>query len=214
MGYGTTRALADGSGYRNTLKGGVEIRISTKEIERRARRLRDQMPALRARAFKTQMKTILGQMKKAMRQGGGVYGVPKYADFEQFTKDLRAATGQSGRMGGKLADDHVFRYDALTPFSSARPKVRIGWIEGLTNSALKFQLGTGNSPDPFTVAHTRHYWHKVLATEDLPSSYLHKERQLIVPFERHVHENLQKWIDGYVRKTLAHQIAKEMRKAS
>jgi len=214
MGYGSTKALADGSGYRNTIKCGVEIRISTKEIERRARRLRDQMPAIRARAFKTQMKTILGQMKKAMRQGGGVYGVQKFADYEQFTKDLRSATGKNGRMGGRLADDHVFRYDALTPFSSARPKVRIGWLEQMTESALNFQIGKGNSTDPFTVANNRHYWHKVLATETLPSAYVHKERQLIVPFERHVHENLQKWIDGYVKKTLAHQIAKEMRKAS
>lgn len=213
MGFGSTRALADGSGYRNTIRGGVEIRISMKEIERRMRRMRDKLPKLRERAFKVQMGTILKQMQKAMASGGGVYGVPRFKEYESFTKDLRKAYGRdaNGPIGGNLANKHMFRYDALTPFSSTRPKVRIGWLKGCEDSAMKFQLGQGNTPDPFTDRQQRHQWHRVLATDELPDHYVHNQRQLIIPFERHVTENLQKWIDGYVRKTLANKIARETR---
>ena len=208
--------LSDGS-YLHTLKGsGVAIRISMPQIEKRMRRLSADLPKLRARSLKTIAGNILKTMRKTMRVRGGLNGVPAFQDFEDFTKELRAIEGRSSRpMGGVLAENKMVRYEALTPFSSPRPSIRIGWQDFLSDVAVKFQLGAGgqDAEARFTDKGWRAAYHRK-GIADVPRAYVHNPRPFMDEFDRgYVKPNLQKWVDGYVRRTLANQIAREMRKA-
>ena len=207
--------LSDGS-YLHTLKGsGVAIKITMPQIEKRMRRLSADLPKLRARSLNTIAGNILKTMRKTMRVRGGLNGVPAFKDFEGITNEIRQMRGIESRpMGGKLAEPKMLKWDALTPLASARPSIRIGWQPFLDDVAVKFQDAVGEAHDRFADSGYRRYLH-IRGIDSVPTAYVHNPRPFMADFdEGYVKPNLQKWVDGYVRRTLANQIAREMRKAS
>lgn len=209
-----TRHLKDGS-YMNTAKGSdVKIRILMPEIDKRMRRLSKELPKIREKAWRVQISKIYDHMWKCFQAGGGKDHVPAFKEYEQITRDMRAAEGrEDGPLGGKLWNKGVFRYTIKQSFLFNKASVKFGWIDGLSGAAVKFQLGSGNKSDPFANSNFRKYLH-IKGVSDVPSSYVHNPRDFISSFEDgYVKPNLKQWVDGYVRKTLATQIAREMRKA-
>lgn len=205
--------LSDGS-YLHTLKGsGVAIRITMPQIEKRMRRLAKQIPKIRERAWRTQINTIYNHLWKGFQAGGGKDGVPAFKETEPITKAMRQLEQNERPLGGKLWDQKVFRYKISQNWILPKASVKFGWIDGLASAAIKFQTGAGLHNDPFENPRFRRYLH-IKGIDDVPTSYIHNPRDYIATFDEvYVKPNLQKWVDGYVRRTLANQIAREMRKA-
>lgn len=196
------------SGVRMTRgRGGnaVALDITFAEIDRWARRMKVDEESLFSRSYGRAIKGLKDKFVQVMRAGGGVNGVPKFRDFEDFTKELRANRGRTAPMGGLLAD-------RSTIFISMRGKGRAigGWKDYLEKPARNFQDGVGGSQAEkwFTEPGLRREWHR-MGLKRIPSAYVHNPRPVIEPyFMDFIRANLESWARGAFYKDLARRMAK------
>lgn len=139
-----------------------------------------------------------------MLKGGGVCGVPKFKDFEEFTKELRMVNGISNRpIGGKLANK-----SSIVAYKRNGWQI-IGWHDNLMNAAKQFQdaLG-GDAESQLNDNSYRRYLH-IKGIQDIPRTYVHNERKVIPePFGQYVQDNLENWAKSIFYKQLARQMQK------
>ena len=171
-------------------KNAVALTLSFKEIEAWAKRMRKDTKELwrlsYGRACAGLKKKLVGVMKNA----GGVEGVPKFKDFEDFTKELRERGGRSSvPMGGLLAER-----GSIVAFKRNGAQV-IGWPDYMHDIATAFQEGRGG-PDAekwFTDPEWRKSWHRS-GLKEIPRAYVHNERMVIEPyFVDYVNKYLDHW---------------------
>jgi len=181
----------------------VAIEISFKELERWARRQRIDTAKLMQSSFGRACSALRGKLRKIMASAGGVEGVPKFKDFEDFTKELRSKTGRSSPMGGVLADK-----SRIVAYKRNGWQV-IGWPDSLAEWAVNFQDGIGSAAyDPFRNDADRHAWHR-LGIRDIPRAYVHNPRRVLPePFGSYVDRYLIQWAKGAFYKELARQMQK------
>lgn len=173
-------------------KSAVAISISFKEIDEWAKRMGKDTKEL----WRLSYGRACGGLKKkfiaVMAKGGGVEGVPKFKDFEEFTKTLRSMAGKSSPMGGILADR-----GSVVAFKRNGRQV-IGWPDYMENAATNFQEGKGG-PDAekyFTDRDWRQEWHRQ-GVREIPRAYVHNERMVIEPyFVAYVRKYLDEWARG------------------
>ena len=173
-------------------KAAVALTISFKEIEAWAKKMRKDEKELWRLAYGRACAGLKKKFVEVMRQSGGVNGVPKFKDFEDFTKALRSAGGRTAPMGGMLADKSV-----VVAFKRNGAQV-IGWPDYLADTACAFQEGRGGADAEkyFTDPEWRRVWH-VRGLKDIPRAYVHNERMVIEPhFVEYVRKNLDEWARG------------------
>ena len=183
----------------------VTLDVSFKELERWAKRVQVDERAMWRRAYGRACSALKGRFSKIVRNAGGVEGVPKFRDFEDFTRELRAKRGTSSRpMGGVLANKAN-----IVAFKRNGWQV-IGWPDNLAERAVNFQDGVGGQ-DQLNNAGWRRGIHK-LGIRDIPRDYAHNPRRVLPePFGSEVKKHLQEWAQGAYYKELAKLMQKEAR---
>lgn len=183
----------------------VVLDVSFKELERWAKRVRIDEASLWRRSYGRAISALKGRFSKVVRNAGGVEGVPKFRDFEDFTRELRAKRGMSSRpMGGKLADKAN-----IVSYKRNGWQV-IGWPDDLATWAVNFQDGIGGQSQLDSPAWRRGI-HR-LGIRDIPRSYAHNPRRVIPePFGSQVDKHLDEWARGAYYKELARLMQKEAR---
>ena len=181
----------------------VVLEVSFKELEAWAKRVEIDERAMWRKAYGRACSALKSRFSKIVRNAGGVEGVPKFHDFEEFTRELRTKRGTSSRpMGGVLANKAN-----IVAFKRNGWQI-IGWPDRLAEWAVKFQDGTGG-PE-FNDPRTRYAWHR-LGIREIPREYAHNPRRVIPePFGTHVDKYLDKWASGTFYKDLARQMARRV----
>ena len=184
----------------------VSLVISFKELEAWARRQKIDTKRLMQRSFGRACSGLKQKFARVTTEGGGVCGVPKFKDFEDFTKQLRELDGKTGRlMGGVLADKR-----RIVAFKRNGYQV-IGWPDSMSRLAVAFQDGKGveKKDEGFMFwPSTRYALHRK-GIRDIPRYYVHNPRRIIPePFGGFVQEHLEEWARGVFYKDLAKQMMK------
>lgn len=87
-------------------KNKVSVEVSFKELEQWARKMKVDTNSLMEKSFANACSGLKKKFISVIKNRGGVCGVPKFKDFEDFTKQLREVQGISSRpMGGILAEN-------------------------------------------------------------------------------------------------------------
>lgn len=175
----------------------VTLEVSFAELERWARRVRIDERAMWRKAYGRACSALKGRFSKIVRNAGGVEGVPKFRDFEEFTRELRAKRGTSSRpMGGVLANKAN-----IVAFQRNGWQI-IGWPDRLAEWAVNFQDGVGGQSQLDSPS-WRHSVHR-LGIRDIPRVYAHNPREVLPePFGAEVRKHLQEWAQGVYYKELA-----------
>ena len=179
-------------------RNAVEISISFREIDAWAKRMKADEPRLWRLAYGRACSGLKKKLVNVMQHGGGESGVPKFRDFEDFTKELRSVRGTTAKMGGVLADRaHIVA-------SKQNGAQIIGWPDSMEEIAEKFQEGRGggSSEKWFTDPSYRQTWHR-RGIANVPHEYVHNERMVLVPyFADYVRAHLDEWAKGAYYKGL------------
>lgn len=183
---------------------GVYLEVSFRALERWGQRNRVDANKLYIKSYGAAIRALRAKLQKVVTRGGGVDGVPKFKDFEEFTKELRAVRNNSAPMGGILAEKHV-----IVSYKRDGAQV-IGWPDRLAEWSVKFQDGIGgaSSEEMFTDRERRHQLHR-LGIRDIPREYVHNPRRVLPePFGAYVRQHLKEWAENTFFKSLARQMAK------
>lgn len=185
----------------------VALEISFKRLEAWAKKQKIDTPRLWHRSFGRACAGLKRQLLKVMKAGGGLEGVPKFRDFEDFTKQIREKRGISSRpMGGILTDK-----GSIVAFKRPNGDQVVGWPDGMEKLVNAFQEGLGGSVAEswFTDPDLRRSWHRD-GYRDIPPSYVHNSRMILRPyFEDHVKKHLDEWAEKNYFKELARQMKKQ-----
>ncbi len=126
--------------------------------------------------------TLRAKLRKVMRVGGGIEGVPKFDPRDPDTVELGELKNNfSNKLGGKLAVS-----SAIQMFNKTRGGFTIGFLSSLEPYARAFQSAetrvlAGGELKFFRVA-------------DVYSDFYHRPaRPVIAPFERGAKADLVKW---------------------
>ncbi len=202
MGYSVTDTAVMFSQGRGRAK--VSLALSFRDLERWAKRQKIDTAKLMKRSFGRACFALKRKFQKVISNAGGVEGVPKFKDFEAFTKELRAVEGRTTPMGGVLADA-----SRIVSFKKNGWQM-IGWPDELADWAVNFQDGVGgpSSERYFTDPDYRHLMHK-RGIREIPREYVHNPRRVIPePFGAYVEQHLETWARGTFYKELAKQMMK------
>lgn len=195
---------------------GVTIDVDLSQIQKCMRRCREKLPKIRAKSWAKATGTLHKQLQMAMSKGGDpARGVPKFKDWEDFTKSLRKFRGwkkKDHKMGGVLADRDRIVTHYTKNFITGTTTQYFGWPDKLRDVAVKFQDGEGDSYDKFQDVDWRHYCHRI-GFKDIPAAYVHNPRPVIAPFKKHAIAKVNEWAKAMIHKTIAGLIAREARKA-
>jgi hypothetical protein len=177
----------------------VGLNVSFRQIERWAKKMKIDTAKVMNCSFGRACSGLKKKFAEIVTGAGGVNGVPKFQDFEAFTKELRAAKGITRPMGGVLADKrHVVAF-------KRNKKQIIGWPDRLADWAVKFQDAMGDSGQ-LNDRTWRHYVHR-LGVRDIPRTYARNPRRIIPqPFGDYVKKNLRDWARGAYYKELARKM--------
>lgn len=143
------------------------------------------------------------KFRKVVSNGGGCEGVPKFKDFEAFTKELREKTHKTAPMGGILSDKSL-----VVAYKIGNTQY-IGWPDTLKKGAENFQEGAGGwSADLFLQSDKSRHWLHSLGIKDVPHEYVHNPRRVLPePFGSYVDKYLDEWAEHSFYKELARQMA-------
>lgn len=182
----------------------VVLEVDFTELRAWAKRMKIDEERIWRKAYARAIKGLKDKFKKVVSNAGGVEGVPKFKDFEEFTKELRGINNRTSPMGGVLADRRRIVSYKLNGWQY------IGWPDALAQWAVKFQDGTGGSEAEnfLTSPKSRHYLHK-RGIKDIPRTYAHNPRRVLPePFMEYVSKHLDTWAEHVFLKDLARQMAK------
>ncbi|MBQ1344790.1 MAG: hypothetical protein IIY62_00365 [Kiritimatiellae bacterium] len=183
----------------------VVLDVSFAQLRAWARRMEINEGRVWRKAYGSAIRALRSKLQKVITRAGGVEGVPKFKDFEDFTKHLRTATNRTSPMGGVLAEK-----GRIVAYKQNGYQV-IGWPDALASWAVKFQDGTGgSSADNFLADPKSRYRLHKLGIHDIPRVYEHNPRRVLPePFGSYVRKNLDEWARNVFYKDLARQMAKE-----
>ena len=170
-------------------RNAVTLVISFKEIEAWAARMKKDTKELWRLSYGRAVSGLKKKFIQTVQSGGGLNGVPKFKDFEDFTKELRSKSGRTDAMGGVLADKAN-----IVAFKRNGAQV-IGWPDHMATAANSFQEGRGgpNAEKWFTDPSWRQAWHRQ-GLHDIPRAYTHNPRMVIEPhFVEYVKTHMDEW---------------------
>ena len=181
----------------------VSLLIDFNAIKRWARKTEQDEKALWKSAYAAACSGLKKKFYSVVRNAGGVEGVPKFRDFEEFTNELRSIRGRTSPMGGILAAK-----DSIGAWKRNGYQI-IGWKDYLKEVAIRFQDGGSAADDKwFSDPVYRRAWHRQ-GIRDVPRSYAHNPRKVLPqPFGAYVERYLKDWAQSAYFKRLARLMAK------
>lgn len=185
----------------------VLLDVSFKDLEVWAARSGKDAAALWRRSYGRAVSGLKKQFAKIVTSAGGVYGVPKFKNFERFTQQFRAATNRTAPMGGVLADKR-----RIVAYKRNGWQI-IGWPDALDRVAVAFQDGEGGrAAENFLNDPQERAWLHRRGIRDIPRTYTHNPRRIIPePFGSHVRTNLDNWARNIYYKQLANLMVKNVK---
>lgn len=163
----------------------IQVRLEfTGESYRTLSRLERETPRTFRAAQRAAATRAQNRLRKVMRQGGGVYGVPSFAPLNSLTIQIGRYTGP---IGGVLAEK-----DKIVKFRNGDGWV-IGWPDRLAGWAGGWQRS-----EKYLFNDVQRRWmhinHRSLDGVKLPAYYDRPARPIIDPFTQH----LADWFPGEV----------------
>lgn len=190
----------------------VVIDVDFSSLDRWARRSAVDEKKLWRRGYGRACKGLRDKLQKVITRAGGVEGVPKFKNFEDFTKTLRARENRTSEpMGGILAQRHV-----IVAYKRGDTQY-IGWPDKLAKWAINFQDGVGGewAERYFTDKQYRAVMHRRAASDYVPPAYVHNPRRVLPePFGSYVRKHLGEWVRGAYYKQLAQMMQKKAKQES
>lgn len=183
----------------------VVLDVSFAEIDAWARRMGRDEPRVWRRAYGRALSALKSQFRRVVQNAGGVEGVPKFRDFEEFTRQYRTTVNRTSPMGGVLAEK-----SRIVSFKRNGWQY-IGWPDNLAKWAVNFQDAVGGraAEDFLAEPKSRARLHR-LGIRDIPRAYTHNPRRIIPePFGAHVKAHLEEWARGAYYKMLAKEMSKK-----
>lgn len=181
----------------------VVLDVSFKELEVWAAQTGVKEKQLFDRSFGRACRTVKKKFEKVVTHQGGVEGVPKFKDFEGFTRELRRVDNSTAPLGGKLAHPKSIRITR----GGLRNTYYVGWIDPLRDYAIDYQEGVGDD-EWLNNNKVRRYLH-MRGIEDIPRVYVSNPRRVIPePFGKTVAPFLLEWARKDFYKSLARMMAK------
>lgn len=185
----------------------VALELSFADLTKWAKRMQLDTDALFTKSFGPACSAFKKQLAVIMRGGGGEYGVPKFKNWEDFTREMRSKIRRPfNQMGGVLSDPR-----RIVSFKRNGAQV-IGWPDALCEWALAFQDGTGKANGSNGQADLNSFWwrhrvHKKYGIDDIPRNYVSNPRAVIEPFfHDHVAKNLDEWVHAIYFKKIARKM--------
>lgn len=132
------------------------------------------------------------RLRKVMKVGGGVYGVPTFAPRHEMTTLLRPNT----KPGGILAEKSVIKKGRLGDGQW------IGWVDRLAEWASVYQGATRYAFDPWQKS-ALHRANRALDGYHIPSFYDRPARMVIDPFAAHLSAEFPKMVIEMYEKMVA-----------
>lgn len=132
------------------------------------RKLERTMPQVYRRAFGFSVSLARRKLAAVVRKGGGKDGVEKFPAKDALTRKLHGR----GKWYGSLGNGSVIR-----AWKSGGAQY-VGWVWSCADFVSKLQEAKS---EQFSRS-TRHYLHKRLASENIPSFYSRPARRVIDPF--------------------------------
>ena len=124
--------------------------------------------------------------------------MPKFKDFDAFTKALRDVDGSNKPLGGKLADK-----SSVGAWKRNGWQV-IGWKDYLSNYAVAFQDALPGKAEAMLNDSSWRRWLHMRGIKDIPRTYTKNLRRVIPePFGSYVEANLKTWAMSTFYKSLA-----------
>lgn len=212
-----------------TKKGHISLRIDASMLVNAMDQLKTEVPKMANDSMYGAVRKLRSHLVEVMDKGGGIYGVPKFKEYDPFTKSVRAIRGYTGKMGGVLAEDY-----AIVAYKQGKKQI-IGYPDGATRTsekstaklieqaggsnrvnsladfAVKFQTGEGKTPDEFADPESRAKWGKIPG--GVPTAYAHNPRPFIDHFAAHVGERLNEMADEIFIQKIAAKIKKALKNA-
>ena len=187
-------------------KAKVTLTVDFSTLDEWAKKMKNDTTKLMQQSFANACSGLKKKFLQVVQNAGGVCGVPKFKDFDEFTQQLRMVDGTSNRrMGGKLAEKN-----SIGAWKRNGWQI-IGWKDFLANYAVYFQDAIPNGADErLNDNQWRRYLH-IKGIKEIPRTYTQNQRQIIPePFGEYVKEHLEEWAKGSFYK----ELAKQMQKAS
>ena len=109
------------------------IEVSFAELDAWAKKMKIDTEKLMEKSFANACSGLKKKFTSVVQHAGGECGVPKFKDFEEFTKELRQIQGISDRlMGGRLAEKNNVGAWKQNGWQI------IGWKDYLKDPAIRF----------------------------------------------------------------------------
>lgn len=182
----------------------VTLTVDFSSLEKWAKKMKIDTEKLMKQSFANACSGLKTKFLKVVQNAGGICGVPKFKDFDEFTRQLRMIDGSSNKkMGGKLAEKN-----SIGAWKKNGWQI-IGWKDFLATYAVYFQDAIPNkAEEQLNDNQWRHYLH-IKGIIDIPRTYVQNQRQVIPePFGEYVKQHLVEWARGSFYKSLAKQMQK------
>lgn len=174
----------------------IKMEIDKKQ-SRKLQRLAATFPRETYRGIGRAMASVRGKMRKVMRSGGGVEGVPKFAERDPDTEELAEFFDRDSRKtGGELAKTH-----AIQIYRNGKGNVEVGFLSALAAYARSFQTEDNH---PLSEAEKRLF--RVAGVDS--ELYTRPARPVIEPFSKAIRGEIVRMSLGAVEKILKKNASK------
>ena len=174
----------------------IAVELSKKEMRKLAR-LSTRFPRETYRGIGRAGATGKARLKKVMRVGGGVHGVPTFAPLDSDTEELSERKGDSNyKIGGKLAEGY-----AIQMYKNGKGAFTIGFLSAFEPYARPFQE---DEVRPLVQGELFYFRYSELES----TIYARPARPVIAPFADQLGPDLLRWALRNTEKILEKNAAK------
>lgn len=172
-----------------------------KEGMRRLLALQRRFPRETYRGIGRAASTIRSKMRKVMKVGGGIEGVPKFDGLDEITEELRAQglvkRSVPNTVGGKLSEP-----SAIQMFKNGKGRFQVGFVTGLEPYAKMFQTSNVRQLKRSEAILFHRAGYRGASVYDRPA------RPVVEPFAERMGRDLTKWAIRNTEKILEKAAAK------
>ena len=180
----------------------VSIRIEAPDIAK-FKELASEYPRQMYAAFGRVGSTLRARMRKVMKTGGGIFGVPQFAPHDDLTEALYGySIKRDPIIGGMLA-----RASSIQMYRSGDTLV-IGWLsalEGWTQAFQEYELREMSNAE-------KHSFHQILGRRgirDVPQTYKREARPMLQPFADWHQDEIPRWLQGAIINIMQKKLNKQ-----